>query len=1192
TELPDPFVSSVASPPSMALPITILSVADMIKRLSGPMVRDALASSSSASELGADLQTLADSLLGLLPALDGTDDSVDMQVKLWLRELKCVAYDAEDVLDEFQFHMLSGVAPAPARNMATSSAAPSPPSPSDSFETRIRKIRQRLDVIQKERSTFCLGEREGARRAETMPLPRLPGYATVNASRVYGRDGDLKKRFLLVLDDVWCEDSSQWEAFKMPLATCGASRGSMVLVTTRVEFVANTLGSRMIHRLGVLSEANDRFDNLVKRSFFELSHRDQWYDVEDEEEEMFVMHDLTHDMLKTISMDECSVLEEGNTFSISPNARHSSVVCSSIQAFSEFQSMCPKSLRTFLLIDLKDELSKELLGELFLKFQCLRVLDLSFANIKELPDSVGDLKHLRYLGLKGTNITGLPEAVGRLYNLQTLDSQHCELEELPRSLGNLVNLRHLLHQNYDYATTSLSMMPRGIGNLTSLRTLPIFVASKEPGSASLGELKDLNELRGALFIVRLHSAANGAASAREASLKGKKHLEMLLLEWGKGTGTRTRSICRRDEAVLENLEPPTNLKEFRLDYNYRGFRFPKWMGDPSFSSLETVIISGCINCEYLPPLGQLPSLRFLSICEMGRVRSLGSEFLGGGIPRGFPSLMALHFRDMPEWKHWCTESEEEGDFPLLRDITLDDCPKLEAISLHNLTSLRHLTIKNCSELKSLGCLSSCCMAEGLHRDHSTSVLEHLEFRRCPQLEFSSQEQLPSQVRLHIHRCHLLKRWGQAHHNRLAHISELRVTGEELSIHEVALKSRAIGEGLKLEEGLQKLELAWHLGEFDYEDEPEEVLAGLEPHSNIRELVIDGYRGSAFAAWLGDPSFSKLVKIILKNCTECLSLPALGKLPSLKELHISVLPEVQEIGHDFTNGGFPSLEILRLQDMRSWKKWTMTVEGAFPCLRDLIIDRCPRLKGLGTALSRTKSKFRLRLREFDDVFILEQLQKLPKCVTLCISQFPNLRELPGKSLPPNLKELEIEDCSRLKALSHQLPAGICGLVLTACNDRILSSPRSLSSFVSLTYLWICRFPTLKSITFGSLPSLKELCISSCPELVSLTCPSSSSYCASGLSMLPSLRLLSIKDCPMIRFFSPEEQLPSLLQYMHISGCQILAEWCQEHPTELSHLTKLWIDGVLISAHDHDQPTGGQLITNIEEAISNIRNNSTT
>ncbi|CAL5436182.1 unnamed protein product [Camellia sinensis] len=60
------------------------------------------------------------------------------------------------------------------------------------------------------------------------------------------------KGYLIVLDHVWDEDPEKWDALKYSLA-CG-SKGTSVIITTRLEKVASIMGTILPHHLSFLSD--------------------------------------------------------------------------------------------------------------------------------------------------------------------------------------------------------------------------------------------------------------------------------------------------------------------------------------------------------------------------------------------------------------------------------------------------------------------------------------------------------------------------------------------------------------------------------------------------------------------------------------------------------------------------------------------------------------------------------------------------------------------------------------------------------------------------------------------------------------------------------------------------------------------------------------------------------------------------
>ena len=79
---------------------------------------------------------------------------------------------------------------------------------------------------------------------------------------------------------------------------------------------------------------------------------------------------------------------------------------------------------------------------------------------------------------------------------------------------------------------------------------------------------------------------------------------------------------------------------------------------------------------------------------------------------------------------------------------------------------------------------------------------------------------------------------------------------------------------------------------------------LQPHTNLKRLVINDFGGTSFLNWVGDCSFSKITFLHLNNCRNCPNLPSLGQLPSLPDLSIVGFYEVVKVGLDFYGKHFP------------------------------------------------------------------------------------------------------------------------------------------------------------------------------------------------------------------------------------------------------------------------------------------------
>ncbi|THG01465.1 hypothetical protein TEA_018603 [Camellia sinensis var. sinensis] len=208
--------------------------------------------------------------------------------------------------------------------------------------------------------------------------------------------------------------------------------------------------------------------------------------------------------------------------------------------------------------------------------------------------------------------------------------------------------------------------------------------------------------------------------------KNEKGLDVLSMEWSVNSDDSRDG--RVETEVLDMLQPHKNLKELHIK-GYLGTGFSTWIGDPLFSNMAGLHLDNCGNCAFLPPLGQLPSLKKLYIKGMSVLKHVGCEFYGQGDVQPFPLLETLSFENMLEWEDWYTfgDRKEVQPFTRVKYLSIIECPKLLKMLPTDLPCLNNLKIRDCPKLcwmmpKDLRCLNDLEISQFLVKGSSNSLL--------------------------------------------------------------------------------------------------------------------------------------------------------------------------------------------------------------------------------------------------------------------------------------------------------------------------------------------------------------------------------------------------------------------------------------------------------------------------------------
>ncbi|PWA47994.1 leucine-rich repeat domain, L domain-like protein [Artemisia annua] len=166
-----------------------------------------------------------------------------------------------------------------------------------------------------------------------------------------------------------------------------------------------------------------------------------------------------------------------------------------------------------------------------------------------------------------------------------------------------------------------NMLPLGIGELKGLQILSNIIVG-ENDDFPISGLRNLKNLQGKIYICGLEQVKS-ARDIREVKLS-QKMLSELELEW-RDVFNDSRNETLENEVLSAPMPHNDYLKDLLIvSYEIKCFQTGLWIPN--------------LNCTFLPPLGNLPSLKMLFIKDLDEVKDVGSEFVGAGSGPALPSL--------------------------------------------------------------------------------------------------------------------------------------------------------------------------------------------------------------------------------------------------------------------------------------------------------------------------------------------------------------------------------------------------------------------------------------------------------------------------------------------------------------------------------------------------------------------------
>ncbi|KAL6900678.1 hypothetical protein ACP4OV_005354 [Aristida adscensionis] len=397
---------------------------------------------------------------------------------------------------------------------------------------------------------------------------------------------------------------------------------------------------------------------------------------------------------------------------------------------------------------------------------------------------------------------------------------------------------------------------------------------------------------------------------------------------------------------------------------------------------------------------------------------------------------------------------------------------------------------------------------------------------------------------------------------------------------------------------------------------DEILESLVPHDELKVLKVHGYGGLAISQWMRDPKmFECLKELVITECPRCKDIPIVWLSSSLEKLYLSYMISLTTLcnsidmpvpGYNSPLPIFPKLKRMELRYLPELERWAENSTGEpitlmFPLLEELTINHCYKLGSVPECPVLTHLSCRGHSAR-DLVPISMPLGSLPSLTYLNIGLLADVKPLEPQSQSQSQSQRQLDTLHSLEILGDngfisifnlsksQLGFWNCfafveQLNIFACHKIVCWPVEELQCLPRLRslHIWLCNKLEGRGSSSEEmlLPQLEWLLIQSCDSLLEIpklpasleemeirnsrslvVLPSnlgnlnrlrklSVEDCSAlkalpdGMDRLTSLRWLIIEECPGIENFPQGllQQLPAL-KFLKVVGCTALQKRCRQ------------------------------------------------